>query len=176
MACDGEKTDFTDQGDAASGSCRIPRCAGWILQSGTCILRFYNLCNQTLKQYLFQGRYFGRIFGHRCVRTSFRIQKDQKKQKDHAGDDIVNVVEKKRLSQEAGLQMKALAQISQWKMTALFVSALGAAFTYAGFAGVQRNLFLGIPGILLTAFTTLPILGFGLGWAAWAVLRRGILQ
>ena len=34
----------------------------------------------------------------------------------------------------------------------------------------------GIPGILLTAFTTLPILGFGLGWAAWAVLRRGILQ
>lgn len=30
----------------------------------------------------------------------------------------------------------------------------------------------GIPGIILTAFTTLPILGFGLGWAAWAVLRR----
>lgn len=113
---------------------------------------------------MFQGRYFGRIFGHRCVRTSFRIQKDQKKQKDHAGDDIVNVVEKKRLSQEAGLQMKALAQISQWKMTALFVSALGAAFTYAGFAGVQRNLFLGIPGILLI------LAGFG----SAAVFNLGI--
>lgn len=34
----------------------------------------------------------------------------------------------------------------------------------------------GIPGIILTAFTTLPILGFGLGWAAWPILRRrGIL-
>lgn len=34
----------------------------------------------------------------------------------------------------------------------------------------------GIPGILLIAFTTLPMLGFGLGWAAWAILRRrGIL-
>lgn len=30
----------------------------------------------------------------------------------------------------------------------------------------------GIPGILLTAFTTLPILGFVLGWAAWPILRR----
>lgn len=86
------------------------------------------------------------------------------KQKDHAGDDIVNVVEKKRLSQEAGLQMKALAQISQWKMTALFVSALGAAFTYAGFAGVQRNLFLSIPGILLI------LAGFG----SAAVFNLGI--
>lgn len=30
----------------------------------------------------------------------------------------------------------------------------------------------GIPGIILTAFTTLPVLGFGLGWAAWPILRR----
>ena len=35
----------------------------------------------------------------------------------------------------------------------------------------------GIPGIILTAFTTLPMLGLGLGWAAWPVLRwREILQ
>lgn len=34
----------------------------------------------------------------------------------------------------------------------------------------------GIPGIILTAFTTLPVLGFGLGWAAWPILRwQGIL-
>lgn len=30
----------------------------------------------------------------------------------------------------------------------------------------------GIPGIILTAFTTLPVLGFGLGWIAWMVLHR----
>ena len=34
----------------------------------------------------------------------------------------------------------------------------------------------GIPGILIITFTTLPVLGFTLGWIAWAVLRwRGIL-
>ena len=30
----------------------------------------------------------------------------------------------------------------------------------------------GIPGIILIAFTTLPVLGFGLGWIAWMVLHR----
>lgn len=35
----------------------------------------------------------------------------------------------------------------------------------------------GIPGIILTAFTTLPLEGAVLGWIAWAVLRRlGILE
>ena len=30
----------------------------------------------------------------------------------------------------------------------------------------------GIPGIILITFTTLPMLGFGLGWIAWMVLHR----
>lgn len=60
--------------------------------------------------------------------------------------------------------MKALAQINRWKATALFVSALGAAFAYAGFAGTQRNLFLAIPGILLI------LAGFG----SAAVFNLGI--
>lgn len=61
----------------------------------------------------------------------------------------MNTVERNRLSQEAGLQIKALDRISRWRTMALTVSAVGVAFTYAGFAGAQRNLFLGIPGILL---------------------------
>lgn len=76
----------------------------------------------------------------------------------------MNIQEKNRLSQEARLQMKALDQINRWKMIALFVSAVGAAFVYAGFAGIQRNLFLGIPGILL-------IIG---GFVSAAVFNLGI--
>lgn len=61
----------------------------------------------------------------------------------------MNTLDRNRLSQEAGLQLKALKQIGRWKMTALAVSAAGAAAIYAGFGGASRNLFLGIPGILL---------------------------
>lgn len=73
-------------------------------------------------------------------------------------------MKKNRLSQEAELQMKALARISRWKTAALFISAVGAAFVYAGFAGIQRNLFLGIPGILLTAagFGSAAVFNLGL--------------
>lgn len=63
----------------------------------------------------------------------------------------MNAMERNSLSREAGLQMKALNRINRWKKTALSLSAVGAAFAYAGFAGIQRNLFLGIPGIVLIA-------------------------
>ncbi len=75
----------------------------------------------------------------------------------------MNAMERNRLSQEAGLQMKALDRISRWKMIALFVSAVGAAFVYAGFAGVQRNLFLGVPGIILVFAGFLSAAVFNLG-------------
>ena len=61
----------------------------------------------------------------------------------------MNAAERNQLSQEASLQMKALDQISRWKTAALAISAVGVALVYAGFSGIQRNLFLGIPGILL---------------------------
>ena len=49
----------------------------------------------------------------------------------------MNAMERNRLSQEAGLQIKALKQINRWKLTALLVSAVGAACTYGGFAGIH---------------------------------------
>ena len=76
----------------------------------------------------------------------------------------MDTMERKRLSQEAGLQIKALKQINRWRMTALFLSAVGAAFLYAGFAGLRRNLFLGVPGILFitVGFCSAAICGLGL--------------
>lgn len=76
----------------------------------------------------------------------------------------MNVAERDRLSQEAGLQVRALAQINRWKITALFISALGVAFAYAGFAGMQRKLFLAIPGILLilAGFGSAAVFNLGL--------------
>lgn len=76
----------------------------------------------------------------------------------------MNTLERNRLSQEAGLQMKALTRINRWKMTALAISAVGAAFAYGGFAGTQRNLFLGIPGILLilAGFCSAAVFNLGL--------------
>lgn len=61
----------------------------------------------------------------------------------------MNIQEKNRLTREAALQTKALGLIGRWKKIALAVSAVGVAFTYAGFAGQTENLFFGILGILL---------------------------
>ena len=75
----------------------------------------------------------------------------------------MNAVEKNRLSQEARMQMNALRQIGRWKTTALAVSAVGVALTYAGCAGGQGNLFLGISGIILIALGAGSAAVFNLG-------------
>ena len=79
----------------------------------------------------------------------------------------MNAMERNRLSQEAGLQIKALKQINRWKLTALLVSAVGAACTYGGFAGIQKHLFLGIPGIVLI------LAGFGSAAVCKIGLKNG---
>lgn len=61
----------------------------------------------------------------------------------------MNVTERRRLSQEAALQTKALGQIEGWKKIALALSAVGVAFTYAGYAGQIPHIFFGIFGIIL---------------------------
>ncbi|MCI8376611.1 MAG: hypothetical protein HFI29_14460 [Lachnospiraceae bacterium] len=61
----------------------------------------------------------------------------------------MNAIEKNRLSQEAGLQIKALKQIGRWKTFALAVSAAGIAFVYTGFSGTGGNLVCTIAGFFL---------------------------
>ncbi|MCI8269605.1 MAG: hypothetical protein HFG55_08095 [Lachnospiraceae bacterium] len=61
----------------------------------------------------------------------------------------MNVTERNQLFQEAALQTKALGKIERWKKIALALSALGVAFTYAGYAGQLPHPFYGISGITL---------------------------
>lgn len=61
----------------------------------------------------------------------------------------MNAVEKRRLTQEAKMQISALKKINIWKMIAIAFSTIGVAVTYAGIAGQNQNIFLGISGILL---------------------------
>lgn len=61
----------------------------------------------------------------------------------------MNTAEKNQLSQEAGFQIRALQKITRWKNMAAAMAAIGVALLYAGFAGADRNLFLGIPGIIM---------------------------
>lgn len=75
----------------------------------------------------------------------------------------MNTAEKKQLSQEAGLQMKALKKISRWKTNALAVSAVGVALAYAGFAGEKVGLFFGIPGVILILLGASGAVVFHLG-------------
>lgn len=58
----------------------------------------------------------------------------------------MNVSEKRMLAEEAKMQMTALKKIGRWKNIAVAVSAAGVAAVYAGFAGDERNLVLGIIG------------------------------
>ena len=50
------------------------------------------------------------------------------------------------VAEEAKMQIKALKKIGCWKNMAVAVSAAGVAAAYAGFAGDERNLVLGIIG------------------------------
>lgn len=61
----------------------------------------------------------------------------------------MNVIERERLSNEAQMQLKSLKKIEIWKNTAIALSTLGVALTYAGLAGTGRNIFLGIPGVII---------------------------
>jgi hypothetical protein len=62
------------------------------------------------------------------------------------------------------MQLKALKKIEVWKNIAVALSTLGVALTYAGMAGNSRNLFLGIPGviIILAGLISALILNLGL--------------
>lgn len=61
----------------------------------------------------------------------------------------MNAIERRKLSIEAQMQLKALEKIKIWKNCAIAVSTIGVAVTYAGLAGASRSLFLGILGVII---------------------------
>lgn len=75
----------------------------------------------------------------------------------------MNAVEKSNLSREAQMQMNALKKISRWRTIAIALSTLGAALIYAGFAGADCNLFLGIPGIIVILLGAVSAIILNLG-------------
>lgn len=75
----------------------------------------------------------------------------------------MNAVEKKRLSKEAEMQVKALKKINQWKNIAVAISAIGVAITYAGMASAERNTFLGILGIIVIVVGIVSAIVINLG-------------
>lgn len=74
----------------------------------------------------------------------------------------MDAIEKRRLSQEAEMQLTALKRINRWKNTALILSAAGVAIAYNGLAG-GRNLILGILGIILIVVGALCAIILNLG-------------
>ena len=75
----------------------------------------------------------------------------------------MNVVEKKRLSKEAELQIQALKRIRVWRTISIAFSTLGVALTYAGIAGKNHSIFIGILGILLIIVSIGCAVVFNLG-------------
>ena len=75
----------------------------------------------------------------------------------------MNSIERRNLSKEAEMQMKALKKIRQWRILALAVSTLGVAMAYAGLAGMVPSAFLGVSGIVLTVLAAAAALVFNLG-------------
>lgn len=61
----------------------------------------------------------------------------------------MNTVERKKLSIEAQMQLKALEKINVWKNIAISFSAIGVAAVYAGIAGTSRISFLSILGVII---------------------------
>ncbi len=61
----------------------------------------------------------------------------------------MNAIERRNLSKEAEMQLKALQKIKKWKNYAIAASTIGVAVTYAGLAGTSRSLFLGILGVII---------------------------
>ena len=75
----------------------------------------------------------------------------------------MNSIERRNLSKEAEMQMKALKKIGQWRILAQAVSTLGVAMAYAGLAGMVPSVFLGVSGIVLTVLAAAAALVFNLG-------------
>ena len=75
----------------------------------------------------------------------------------------MNSIERRSLSKEAEMQIKALKKIGQWRVLAIAVSTLGAAMAYAGLAGLVPSVFLGVSGIVLTVLAAAAALVFNLG-------------
>ena len=75
----------------------------------------------------------------------------------------MNAMEKNRLSKEAEMQIKALKKIEKWKNAALAISAIGVVLIYTGFSGDEKNLFLGILGIVLLIISTSSAIILNLG-------------
>lgn len=75
----------------------------------------------------------------------------------------MNAVEKKRLSKEAKMQIAALKKIERWKTIALAASIIGVAVTYAGFAGMEQNVFFSILGITIIIISTVSAIVLNLG-------------
>ena len=61
----------------------------------------------------------------------------------------MGVEERRVLSLEAKMQLKALKTIRVWKMIAIAISTLGVAMAYAGIAGTRGNIFFDIFGVVL---------------------------
>lgn len=61
----------------------------------------------------------------------------------------MNVLDKKTISKEAEMQLIALKKINTWKIIAIAFSTLGVAITYAAMAAADRNLVLGILGVII---------------------------
>ena len=75
----------------------------------------------------------------------------------------MNSIERRSLSKEAEMQIKALKKIGQWRGLAIAVSTLGVAMAYAGLAGLVPSVFLGVSGIVLTVLAAAAALVFNLG-------------
>lgn len=67
------------------------------------------------------------------------------------------------ISKEAEMQIKALKKISKWRMYAIGISMIGVAMTYAGFAGIEKNIFMSILGIVIMIISTISAVIFNLG-------------
>lgn len=76
----------------------------------------------------------------------------------------MGIDEKRILSGEARMQLQAIKRIGIWRKICMILSTFGLAAAYAGFAGTQNHLFLGIFGILVMflAICAASILNIGI--------------
>lgn len=75
----------------------------------------------------------------------------------------MNAIEKKRLLKEAEMQTQALKKIRVWKMIAIAISTIGVALAYAGMAGQNQSIFIGILGIIVIIVSIGCAILFNLG-------------
>lgn len=75
----------------------------------------------------------------------------------------MNAEDRKKMIIEAEMQIKALKKINVWKLIAIAFSTIGMALTYAGMAGTERHIFLGILGIILMIVSFIAALLLNLG-------------